>query len=401
MRLTAADTQEHKRTASDRRGLTCMMALVILLLGFSLVTVVVVIIYRPGLFGLALNGDVTATFVSLQRTLEGVEQRSSVLQATAEYNATQSVNVNSTSAAFVAVEFNNEGTRVALENYEMQVYSGATQAARDVVATQTSIALSNAQQATQSALEFAATQAAFDRIATQVELEYQGTQAALSSQATAAVLGFATQAPPAEDVLTQTPTPTITAVPLFTDGFAGGVQAGLWQFGAAADWRLNENDVLAATRSGAWMLTQLDQLDGYVFSVDLLPLVGQALAADYFILLNIPRTPDASGGMTLRMTYDGERLIAAGLYAVTRADITDDVGLLDSISRMQAIRTVQLDLPTTDALNIRVEQREAQLQASVNGSTILDVTLENVPPAGAVGLQVPVSTQVGAVTLAP
>lgn len=396
----------------NRRGLTCMMALVILLLSFTLAGMGAVVVFRPGVFGLALNGDVTATGISLQRTLDSLNAYSGAILATAEYNATQGVHISGTNAALLAAafnldstrtaqEFNSESTRAALENYENQVYQGATQMARDQIATQTADAIANAQQATQSALEFAATQAAFDRIATQVELDYQGTQAALNRQATAAMLGFATQAPPAQDVLTQTPPPTLTAVPLFTDGFAGGVQAGLWQFGAAADWRLNDEGILAATRTGSWLLTQLDQLGGYILDVELLPLLGRPLASDYFVLLNVPREPETPGGLALRLTYDGERLTAAGLYRIMRADMLDEFGLHDSISVMDAVRTVQLDLLPDDELNVRVERRGAALVVIVNGSLILDMMLDDVPPPGAVGLQVPVSTRVRAVTLTP
>jgi hypothetical protein len=292
---------------------------------------------------------------------------------------------------------NNEATAAALDNRQLQLERAATQAALDGQATQTTVAFANVQQATAAALDFQVTQAAFDRIATQVELEYQGTRAALSRDATAAALGFATQPP--GDILTQTPPSTFTPVPLFTDGFARGVDAALWEVSAPADWSLSTDGVLTARHSGAWMLTQLHDLRNYAVEVDLQPLQGLGLIADYYLLLNVQDDPLAPGALALRLSYDGERLTAAGLYHFTRREMTEAAGLINRA--LPAVESVQINIPPDERLNIRAEHRDSRVMVIVNGFLLLDLTLDTPPQAGAVGLQVPVGTRVERVRLLP
>lgn len=391
--MTTDQTQETRRVIRRRRGCMWMMGLLILLLSVGFAGISTVVLFRPDVVGLALNGDVTATAVSLGRTAQALE-------ATQDTLITRAANIASTDAAFVARSFDQESTQAALENYESLLYRLATQDARDAIATQTTVAIANAQQATQAALEFEATQAAFDRIATQVELEYQGTQAALNREATAAVLGFSTRAPAGQDIQTQTVEPTITAQPLFTDGFQGGLQAGLWQFGASADWTLAGDDTLAASRNGSWLLTRNNNLRDYTLNVSLSPLVGTGFAADYFILLNIQPEMDANGGLAVRLSYDGERLTAVGLYRIRRADILDDLGLFDSISGMAALQAVQTSIAPDPMLDVRVSVNEGRVTVTTNGVLSLDVPLDSAPLPGAVGLQVPEGARLREVTLA-
>lgn len=371
-------------TPQRRRGAFIMLTLLTILLALGLATTLSIIIYWPDTVGLAPNLDVTATGQSLDQTAGALVALAGEIDLTAQAN--------------VAAAFDNESTLAALENRQSALESAETQSALDREATVTAAAITSAQQSTQAAINFEGTQIAFSRIATQVELDYQGTQAALARDATAAVLAFATSTPAPDAILSQTPPATITAEPLFVDGFATGVDTGLWEISAAADWSLDQTGNLAAARSGAWMLTQADDLEGYRIEASLLPLRGSANAADYFVLLNTPAAADERGALTLRLSYNGQRLTAAGIYRFTRGQVTEDMGLLNR--GLSAVQAVQLQTDSSDQLDIRVEMRDGRVVVVVNEELLLDTTLESSPPPGAVGLQLPAGTRVLRVVVA-
>ncbi|GAB4516139.1 MAG: hypothetical protein OHK0046_20900 [Anaerolineae bacterium] len=383
--LLPDETQETRRAPGRRAGAGLAMWLVLLLLTFTLASLTIILLYRPDVIGLALAEDVESTRAALQQQGEANAATSAALAQTAEY--------------FMGESFNQESTRAALDNREAVLQQEATQSALDIIATETNIALSNAQQATEAAIDFENTQVAFDRLATQAELAYQGTQAALNREATAAVLGFATRAPSGEDLLSQTPPPTLTAAPLFEDTFAEGVISAVWQVDSVADWSLNTVGLLQALRTGAYLLTQLNSLQDYRFEVSLIPVQGANAAADYYLLLNVPSDASAAGGLALRLSYNGDRLTAAGLYRLTRAQITQDMGLY--MHNLDAIQAVQVNAGSVTELAVRAEVRDGRVVVVVNDALLLDVMLDSVPPAGAVGLQVPAGTQLQRVNLTP
>ena len=372
-----ADTQESEVIPRQRRR--CLwLWMIVLLLTAILAAGVMIVLYEPEIFGMGLTGDLTATAQSFRRTEDAL---------------------NSTAQFYAGLEIANVSTIAALDNRQRQLEQSETQAALDFHATRTAVAIANAQQATRAALDFEGTQSAFDRAATQVELDYRGTQAAINRNATTIALGFATEAPSANDVLSQTPPPTLTGVPLFDDGFNAGVSASLWQFGSVEDWSLSDEGFLTARRSGAWLLARARTLEGYALDVEIRPLTGPGLAADYYILLNVQDSPDTPGGIALRLSYDDDRLIAAGLFRFTHSQVFDDVGLLDA--GLEAIRAVQVNIPPAEILNIRVEWRDRRLMAVVNWNLALDITLVETAPSGAVGIQVPVGTQIRRIALYP
>ena len=173
-----------------RRGCASIMLLLLtMFLSVVLVAITAIVLYNPNLLGLEEERDLALTEIAHQNTESALELTGESLNATAKFNAQQVLEVNSTLSAFSIQR---------------------TQIARDTIATETAIANQNAQQATQSALEFQATQAEFDRIATQSELNYQSTQAYLNQNATAIALGFATA--PSRKWRTYRCVPTATAL---------------------------------------------------------------------------------------------------------------------------------------------------------------------------------------------
>ena len=357
-----------------------------LLLSLIVVSGLVVILFRPQIFGMELTGDMTATRVRIQRTEDALvntavalDNVQAALELTGQFHNQESIDL--------------ESTQISLENLENQLNNDATRSARNQQGTQTAIANANAQQATRSAIEFSNTQAAVDRVATQVELDFRGTQAALIRDATAVALGFATQAPSGQDILAQTPQPTVTLQPLFEDGFNNGIDNGLWRFGSIQDWTLNTDALLEAQREDAWLLTQFDTFGEYLLEAEIVPGNG----SDYAILMNVT---DAHA-YALRLSYDGTRLAAAGLYESDSTSFMDGGDLSNVIEVFRPIQTSQVDIPVAEVLSIRVEVRDNRVLAFVNQEIALDLLLDEIPAAGAIGIQVPQDTIIQQITLSP
>ena len=365
----------------QRRSAFAMLAATAALLSVTLIGGVVTLVYRPDAVGLAARDDASATAAVLGATREVLETQIDGLALTFDANEAQAVA--------------NASTAQAIESQQAQLAAEGTQAALDAEATQTRIAANNAQQATNAALAFEGTRAAFDRMATQVEIEYQGTQAALSREATAVALGFATLAPSGQDILSQTPPPTLTAIPLFTDGSAATLSGAVWDYQQVDDWLLNPEGRLVARRSGAWLLTR-DSFQDYALTVHLRPVTGPGLAADYYVLLGIP----ADGpGLALRLSYDGERLTAAALVRATRAQVLNVVDVF--AGQLSVIETTPVDAPPAERLDIRADRRGSRLTVVVNGQMVFDTSLDSATPNGALGLQIPVGAQIEHVVLLP
>lgn len=360
-----------------RAGAFIMMWLLLLLLSLVLIAGLTIILYRPGVIGLGYTYDLTQTQVSFQRTAEALNVTAQALDSTIVANAQQA--------------FDNASTRAALNNGIALLQQDSTQAALDIEATQTAIMLSNAQQATQSALEFESTRAAFDRAATQVELNYQGTQAALIQNATAAALGFATLSSGDPSRTEAPPQP-----PILDERFTAGLSSGLWDFGPVTDWGLGTDNALVAGRSGAYLLTQRADLAQYVLDVDVL--LPDAAAITY-LLLNIPAGMDTPGGLAVQIVFDGARVTAAGLYRVTRTQVTGPDFLANV--QLEAIAAVQVDVSPARDIRLQVEVRGGRVVVLANGRGLLDITLDAVPAPGALGISVTQSTTVRRISVLP
>jgi len=370
-----ARTTQQSPTVKRSRHLERLLWLVILLFLISLGGIATLVLYNPGVLGLESQANLTQTAAQ-------IEQTALVLQDTAVALNNRNFDIDNTSAA--------------LDNRADLLQQQETQSARDYNATVTAVAVANARQGTQAALDFRSTQVAFVQEATRVELEYRGTQAALNRDATAVALGFATQAPSANNALSQTPSPTITQAPLFEDGFSSGVSGGLWRLGDVADWRIADDETVSAQRSGAWLLTQLGDLTDYVLELDLIPLTGDSVSADYFVLVSVPGGRD---GLTLRLSYNGERLTAVGLYRFTIDQFFDENGLLGE--PLQAVQAQQVQSAPSESLQIRLEVRDTHLVAVINGSLVLDTMLDQPLTPGAVGVQVPQGGRIARIALLP
>ncbi len=383
--LLPDETRESRRVRPHKTTYALLWTTT-LLLSLVVISGLVVILFQPQIFGMELTGDMTATRVHIQQTEDALVNTAlalgnlqSAFELTGQFHIEESLDL--------------ESTQIALENLENQRNNDATQVTLNQQGTQTAIANVNAQQATRSAIGFRNTQAAVDRVATQVELDFRGTQAALNRDATAVALGFATQPPSGQDILAQTPQPTATIQPLFEDGFNNGVDNGLWRLGSIQDWTLNSDAVLEAQRDNAWLLTQVDTFSEYLLEAEIVPGNG----SDYAVLMNVTD----NHAYALRLSYDGARLAATGFYESDTASFMNGGDLNNVIESFHPIQTIQVDIPVEKAILIRVEVRDNRVLAFINEEIALDLLLDTVPAAGAVGIQVPEDTIIRQIILSP
>ena len=353
-----------------RRGCASIMLLLLtMFLSVVLVAITAIVLYNPNLLGLEEERDLALTEIAHQNTESALELTGESLNATAIFNAQQVLEVNSTLSAFSIQR---------------------TQIARDAIATETAIANQNAQQATQSALEFQATQAEFDRIATQSELNYQSTQAYLNQNATAIALGFATAPAGSGELIDASPPPP----PLFNEGFSSSVENGFWSLSSPSDWRLDDREHLIAQRNGAWILTQRTDFANYAVNVTFQPpIVSESYQ---YILLN---TNDSTGTLTLELYFSGGNLSALGLYTITPNQITEATYL--SAQNKNALHAVQTNIPIGDTVNVQVDIRNGRIGVFINASATMEVTLTSMPPAGAVGAYLSENTRLEGIEILP
>lgn len=245
-------------------------------------------------------------------------------------------------------------TQAALDSLEALVGQTATRVELDVLGTQTGVALSNEQQATQAALNYSRTQAALNLAATQVELDFAGTQAALNLQAAAVGLPTQTpQPPPAVDE-------SFTALP-----------SAVWRYDPAG-WQVSEGRLLALGSS--WLLTQQGDFGPFRMDVWLQPLQGTA--TQYDLLL------DAEGeGLLVRLVSEENRITGVGLYSFVRG--TESFYAQEP----QPLDLRVLGLPLNNMV-VTVTRDAAGLQVLVNGGQVLANT--NVQAgSGPLGLLLP------------
>lgn len=287
--------------------------------------------------------------------------------------------------------FNNNQTAAALDAHNALIDQRETQSAQNQIATETSIAIVNAQQATRAAIDFYSTQVAHEQEATQVQLNYQGTQAAISRDATAIALGFLTQTSPQNQ---NTAIPTLERRPFFEETFTSGVSESHWHLSHINDWQPAVDGAVVAVRDGAWMLTQLDTLSSYTLALDLTPVAGTI--TDFYIIINLPN--DRSG-LALRLSYNGTRLTTAGLYQFERAQL-DGNGLFSHSLGTTALYTAQLpDLGVFSTLPLELSVQDTLFTMRLNGQDLLATSFSRPLADGAIGLQLSAGTTVNGVAI--
>lgn len=349
-------------------------------------------LWRPvmSVFGLLSMMAAIALLVMVQSGVIGITTPINATQTAAAFGATVDA-INQTAIAQGDREFDIENTSAALDAQSLLIDQRETQSAQNFSATETRAAVVNAQQATAAALDFQGTQIAFAQEATRVELNYRGTQAALNQNATAAALGFATQAQPApEDAVS--PTPTDDRRPLFAENFTEGISGATWRPDMPDAWLMADGAIIAR-RDGAWLLTQISTLTDYTLDIDMRPTPDTG--ADYFIAVNVP-VATAGDGLVLRLTYNGTRITAAGLYEVDAAS-----WLVGNSGLGRAIIAVQLpDSPPVATFPLVVTVRGTTFTATLGDDfTLLEATLDAPLPAGAVGVRVPQGTTLSRVVV--
>lgn len=398
------DTRPNRGASERENGLPCALWLLVLMLLLVIASLAGIILYRPEVVGLGAITDLTQTQVGFVGTTESLAGTARALEGGAATNAQAAFENETTRAA-------NAITQTALADRQQAFDQQATQSALDQQATQTAVFAANAQQTTANAIAYQQTQAAYDQTqaavnvtgtqaalqATQSAFQFQGTQAAINQNATAVALGFATPTPAPVDFLSETPAPP----PLLDERFAEGFREGTWTYSAVADWRFAEADgALTAAGVTNWLMTQQADFQNYTFDVDLTVLQGAGLISFNYLLLNIPAEPNAPGGLALELAYDGTRLTAVGLYRVTRAQLLEQEFL--SARALDAVQAVQVvDGPLATETAVRVEVRAGRIAAAVGGQVIFDLTLDAALTPGAVGIYVPVGSQVRRLTVRP
>ncbi len=379
-----ATVRDLARKMRRRTSLLIISIIAILLISLGWIVTLTLIAYRPDLIGYDQVRDMDATAAVFQQTAV-------VLGDTGQLLDSRAIDLNATAQSVAVGGIANVETQTALEDREATFDQSATQTMLDTAATQTGVAVENARQSTQAAVEFASTQAAFDRQATQAEIDFQGTQAAINREATAVAMNFAT-APP-EVAPTFAPIPS----PLFNEGFVtSGLDSGRWNLSEFTDWELADDGSIVAQRSGAWLLTQRDDLTDYGFIVDFEPLPGSSQAAFYYVPLNATIGEDR--GVTVELFYDGTQISAVGLYTLEGA-VFDGPFWEASLPEIetQFISVV----PEDGFVTVQVEVRGERVTVYLEGQAVLDVFLAETLPQGAVGVSLPEGTRVERLALLP
>ncbi|MCU0480365.1 MAG: hypothetical protein MUE54_04045 [Anaerolineae bacterium] len=346
---------------NKKRGFRWMLWMLLGILTLGLGTGTAILVARPDVYGLEFRGNLTLTAGAFAQT-------ASALGQTADANA--------------QVSRDNFATSTALAGQIGDVVAQQTTIAQDQLNTQTAVAVQNAQNATQAAINFQNTQAAANQQATQIALDFAMTQAALNQSATQNALDFATQ-------VASIPTPTITPIPTNTpslqDSFIGGVDASQWRFASVGDWGFHAGGGLIAIRDGSWLITQQSDYNQYRLDAVIQPSVG---AGNYVMILNIGANGD---NLAVRFIYDGAQIVGVGIITFVVDDFLGDGGLLTRAN--PELITLPLTIPKIRqniAFSIAVNSQTITI--TVDASTALTYTLETPISPGAVGIQLPKDT---------
>ncbi|MDZ4672589.1 MAG: hypothetical protein SH821_17140 [Phototrophicales bacterium] len=341
-----------------KRGFRWVVWMLLAILTLGLGTGTAVLVARPDVYGLEFRGNLTLTAGAIANT-------ESALVGTARANA-QTARDNAATSTLLADQL---GGLVAQQ----------TSIAQDQLNTQTAVAVINAQNATQAAINFQNTQVAANQQATQVALDFAQTQSALNEIATQNALAFSTQ-------IAGIPTPiTPTMTPSLQDSFIGGVDASQWRFASVGDWGFGAGGGLIATRNGSWLITQQSDYSQYRLDavIQPLPQVG-----DYWMVLNIGANGD---NVAVRFSFDGSQMVGVSLVTYAIDDFLGDSGLLGRA--LPEIITLPLTIPQTRqniALSVAVNMQTITI--TIDASTALTYTLTEPISPGAVGIQLPQGT---------
>lgn len=346
-----------------------LWALVLLLFG-TIAVFTTVILYQPGMLGLARIPDLAASDEALQNAAA----------QTGQAVETTRLAVEGTSIANQNRERDLQGTIAALNNREDLLQQTLAQVAFNNASTATAIAVSNAQQATLAAVAREGTQAALIQAATQAQHDFEATQTALIGQF-------------------PTPEPTLPANILTTDaGFVTGSETNRWDALPLSEaWALTDNNTLLARVPNATLLTAWGDFgENYALVAEITPVLGAQ--AYYDVIFGLDQT---GVGYALRLWSNGTIVTEADLYSFDVSALAN--GLLMDRSRLIAINQ-NLAIPA-DRLDVRLDIRGNSVNVAFNGQGILTAALPlaagQTRLVGAVGVQVPVGSHVARLRVLP
>jgi hypothetical protein len=295
----------------------------------------------------AFNGTINGTISALQITAQRQQQR----------------------------ELDFQSTQAALGNFALRLGQTETQQAINVQSTSTAVALGNAQQATQAALNFASTQAALQQTSTQIQRDFMATQTALGSS-------FATIAAnrPAHNVMI-----------LNGDFIAGQENADLVQMPLSSAWARSDTGALIAQTDHATLFVRhLTAMPNYTVK---LRFTATASPKAYDVLLGVTETQP---GYTLRLVYDGVQITSAAMYPADFRSLTLDSGLIIDPNTVLMVVTGLTLSPINNDYNLEVQIDGTNVQASLNTLPILALQVTQPPSILNSELRVGVQFGIGA-----
>jgi uncharacterized membrane-anchored protein YhcB (DUF1043 family) len=371
--------------------LACLMVLVGIIIGGS-----TMLLAAPTIF------NMPATQAALGTQRAQLESQAQNLVAT-EVELHNIANNNELLATKVALQLeatrssqqaNVALTTVALANEQTLLLQTATQSQNNVLATQTALAVLDANQRTQVALDYSATQVALNFNATQVELAYQATRSALNGTPVGAQsqLVQATNTPitpmPITPLATTTPValaPTRPAdAPLLADEFSNGVSPDVWFVSDTQAWQSTAVGLKAQT-ADAWLVSKASLNGDYVLTLVFTPAI--VTNATYDILLNTSN----GDGLLVRLTVNTLQISKIGLY---RFDGGLPIQRLGETFLEQAV-SARVGSNATLTLNLR----DKKLQILLNNAELLPSTAVTIPTSGAIGVQLPKDATITRITV--
>lgn len=348
---TAREKPKNEQRRPQRVNPGCLLSILALITGLLVGAAALFIVTAP----------MFLDFFGIGATSSAIDRTAAALNATSSYYQQQ------------AVDF--QRTQTALDNQQALLNQTATQGARDVVATQTALAISNEQQQTQAAIDYASTQSALNQIATQVELDFAATRAAINQNATAA--GSVQLAP-------TLPAPGL----LLDDNFLTTINEATWNFPAGA-WALTGNGI-TATFNPSWMLSRRLNFERYRLDLRLTPLQG--IPGDYDLLFT---RSGAEKHILVRLESDGQQFTHIGIFS-WQMTVSPVSGLYSEAPQLIERHAVALDMVER---RLTVESNGTAFSIRVDDTPIFALTLVE-PLLGAVGLQMPSGATIRALTLA-
>jgi hypothetical protein len=370
--------------------LACLMVLVGMVIGGS-----TMLLAAPTIFNMPATQSALGTQrAQLESQAQNLAATAVELQNIANNNDLLATNVAlQLEATRNSQEANVALTTVALSNEQTLLLQTATQSQNNVLATQTALAVLDANQRTQVALDYSATQVALNANATQVELAYQATRSALNGTPVGAQsqLVQATNTPitpmPITPLATSTTLPSATRTPdapIFEEEFSNGISSDVWFVSDTQAWS-NTAVGLKAQTADAWLVSKASLNGDYTLSLVFTPAV--VTNATYDILLNTSN----GEGLLVRLTVNTLQITKIGLY---RFDGGLPIQRLGETFLEQAV-SAQVGSNATLTLNLR----DKKLQILLNNAELLPSTAVTIPTSGAIGVQLPKDATITRITV--